>query len=322
VSLITESVKTHRTAGFTRYAWGVLTWNLLVILWGAYVRASGSGAGCGSHWPLCNGEVVPHSAPVQTIIEFTHRAMSGVALVAMVGLAWWTVVRFPKDHRVRKAMVYSLIFFAAEALLGAGLVLLELVGNNASVGRAFYLALHLVNTQFLLAALTLTAWLSRDDAPASARLAAIVAAALPLTILVSITGVIAALGDTLFPAGSLAEGLRQDLSSGSSFLVRLRTWHPVLAVIAAGYCAIIAVKIMRRKPGTLLTNIALAVFTLSFAQLCAGAINLALLAPVAMQIIHLLLADLLWMALVLLTVESSSILRPGASYSYEAKAPI
>jgi hypothetical protein len=174
----------------------------------------------------------------------------------------------------------------------------------------------------LLAALTLTTWFSRATAPAPARPAAMVAGALPLTILVSITGVIAALGDTLFPASSLVEGLRQDLSSGSSFLVRLRTWHPVLAVIAAGYCAIIAVKIMRWKPGPLVTNIALAVFTLSFAQLCAGAINLALLAPVAMQIIHLLLADSLWIALVLLTVETSSILRPGASYTYEAKAPI
>ena len=322
MSPVAESAKTGRAAGFTRYAWGVLAWNLLVILWGVYVRASGSGAGCGSHWPLCNGEVVPHSAPVQTIIEFTHRAMSGIALAAMIGLAWWTLVRFPKEHRVRKAMVYSLVFFAAEALLGAGLVLLELVGNNASAGRAFYLALHLVNTQFLLAALTLTAWFSRDTAPALSRPSAIVAAALPITILVSITGVIAALGDTLFPAGSLAEGLRQDLSSSSSFLIRLRTWHPVMAVIAAGYCATIAVKIIRSKPKPLATNLALAVFTLSFAQLCAGAINLALLAPVAMQIIHLLLADLLWIALVLLTIETPSILRSSASYSYEGKAPI
>src|SRR5579871_6089489 len=151
--LLTESRSTQRAAMFIRYAWVVLAWNLLVILWGAYVRASGSGAGCGSHWPLCNGEVVPHSPQIQTVIEFTHRAMSGVAFVAMIGLIWWSFALFPRRHRVRRATLFAMIFFAVEALLGAGLVLLHLVGDNASVGRAVYLALHLVNTQFLLAAL-------------------------------------------------------------------------------------------------------------------------------------------------------------------------
>jgi heme A synthase len=162
-----------------------------------------------------------------------------------------------------------------------------------------------VNTQFLLAALVLTAWFSRDTAPPSARPQARVGAALLLAILVSVTGVIAALGDTLFPAGSLVEGFRQDLSTGANFLVRLRTAHPVLAILVAGYCAIIAVSVMRRQPRSMASQIALGVFMLSFAQLGAGAINLALLAPIGMQIAHLLLADLLWIALVLLTVEWS-----------------
>ncbi len=48
-------------AWFSRYAWGVLLWNVLVALWGAYVRATGSGAGCGSHWPTCNGEILPRA---------------------------------------------------------------------------------------------------------------------------------------------------------------------------------------------------------------------------------------------------------------------
>ena len=300
-----ESAASSRTQNFTRYAWGVLVLNLSVILWGAYVRASGSGAGCGSHWPLCNGEVVPHSPRIQTVIEFTHRLTSGLALFATVGLAVWSARRFPRDHRVRKAALFSMFFFAIEALLGAGLVLFQLVGENASGVRAFYLALHLVNTQFLLATLALTAWFSRDSASPLARPAAIVVVALPAAILVSITGVIAALGDTLFPAASLAEGMRQDLASSASFLIRLRTAHPVLAILAAAYFAAVAVSVMRSKPASLTSNIALSVLALSFAQLCAGAINLALLAPIGMQIVHLLLADLLWIALVLLTVEAA-----------------
>lgn len=299
----TVTAAPSRTTNFTRFAWAVLAANLLVILWGAYVRASGSGAGCGSHWPLCNGEVVPHSPRIQTVIEFTHRAMSGVALLAVIALGGCSVLLFPPNHRVRKATIYAMIFFAAEALLGAGLVLLNYVAQNASVGRAFYLSMHLVNTEFLLAALALSAWYSRDSAPSPQRPSPVILAALPIAILVSVTGVIAALGDTLFPATSLAEGLRQDLSPSASFLIQLRSSHPVLAILAAAYFLAVAVSVIRSKPQPVTTQIALGVLVLSVAQLCAGAINLALLAPIGMQIVHLLLADLLWITLVLLTVQ-------------------
>jgi len=307
VSVAFDTSTARRPASFTRYAWSVLGWNLLVILWGAYVRASGSGAGCGSHWPLCNGEVIPNSPGIQTAIEFTHRAMSGLAIFAMAGLAWWSFRDFPRGHRVRRAAVLSLIFFAVEALLGAGLVLLHLVGDNASIGRAVYLALHLVNTQLLLATLVMAAWFSRDTGrhdvhPASAP-SGLAIAALPLTILVSVTGVIAALGDTLFPARSLAEGFRQDLSSTASFLIRLRSLHPFVAIIVAAYCAWVAISVARKQSSSVAGRIALVVLVLSLAQLCAGAINLAMLAPIPMQIFHLLLADALWIALVLLAIE-------------------
>lgn len=302
-AVASAAVTPSRTANFTRFAWGVLGWNLLVILWGAYVRASGSGAGCGSHWPLCNGEVLPQNPRIQTVIEFTHRVMSGVALVAVVAMGGWSVLVFPPKHRVRKAAIYSMLFLAAEALLGAGLVVLQLVAQDASGGRAFYLAMHLANTEFLLAALALTAWFSRDMAEPPIRLSAMVVWTLPLAILVSVTGVIAALGDTLFPASSLGEGLRQDLQSNSSFLIHLRTAHPILATLAAAYFLAIAYSVLRSKPNLLTRQIALAVLVLSVTQLLVGAINLAMLAPIPLQIIHLLVADLLWISLVLLTVE-------------------
>jgi heme A synthase len=293
-----------RPASFTRYAWGVLGWNLFVVLWGAYVRASASGAGCGSHWPLCNGEIVPRAPRLETIIEFTHRVTSAVSLLATGGLAVWSVFRFPRDHRVRRYGLLSVVFLFAEALLGAGLVLLEFVAANASVGRAFYLSLHLVNTQFLLAALVLTAWFSRNAAPDVLRGSPLVIAALPAAVVVSVTGAIAALGDTLFPVASLAEGIRQDLSTASSFLVRLRVLHPFLAIFAAGYFAYVAMSVLRSKPRPLTTQIAVSVIVLALAQLGAGAINITLLAPVWMQLVHLLLADLLWLSLVLLVVEA------------------
>ena len=83
-------------SGFAAYAWAVLGFNLLVILWGAFVRATGSGAGCGSHWPLCNGEVLPRAPALATLIEFSHRLTSGVALLLVIGLVVGAWRGFPR----------------------------------------------------------------------------------------------------------------------------------------------------------------------------------------------------------------------------------
>src|SRR5574340_466651 len=199
------------TRAFARYAWGVLAYNVTVVLWGAYVRATGSGAGCGGHWPLCNGEIVPRAPGVQTLIEYSHRVSSGVALLLVAGLMIWALRLFPKGHKARRAAIFSAVFLGVEAALGAGLVLFHFTGQNISLTRAFYLAAHLANTQLLLAALTATAWFAtrrwtRGGAPASLLIA------LPIVILLSATGAIAALGDTLFPSTSLQQGLRLDVT--------------------------------------------------------------------------------------------------------------
>src|SRR5687767_3844464 len=141
-------------------AWVTLVYNVAVVLWGAYVRATGSGAGCGSHWPLCNGVVVPRDARIETLIEFTHRITSGIALIAVIVLAVWAYRSFPKGHRVRSAAMLSLALTVVEALLGAGLVLFELVTDNASGLRAFSMIAHLLNTFVLIGVLTITAWWS------------------------------------------------------------------------------------------------------------------------------------------------------------------
>jgi cytochrome c oxidase assembly protein subunit 15 len=284
---------------FTRFAWTTLAWNVGVVLWGAYVRVSGSGAGCGNHWPLCNGEVLPHAAQIQTLIEFTHRIMTSVAFFAVAALLLWSLKIFPRRHLARKMAIASFCFLIAEALLGAGLVLFNYVGANSSAGRALYLSLHLANTLLLLAALALTAWFTREPARQIGPVPGMLKAALSLAMLVCITGAIAALGDTLFPASSLREGFQQDWSGTAHFLVRLRVIHPVLAVSAGifiGWIALSRLRVNRVGPTLLIATIV---------QLCAGAVNLALLAPAAMQIVHLFLADIVWISLVLLSAESA-----------------
>jgi len=303
------TARSTATRAFAAAAWCTLGWNLLVILWGAYVRASGSGAGCGGHWPLCNGQVVPSAPQGATIIEYAHRLSSGVALIAVFALAFAARRVFPKHHAVRKASVAAAVLIVTEALLGAGLVLFDYVAHNASAGRAAYLSLHLVNTQLLLASLFTTAWLARRDESALPRVRPLLWAALCAALVVSITGAIAALGDTLFPATSLAAGMSQDFSSAASGLLRLRIIHPAIAVIASVLILYSALRSLRGTTAAGTRRAAQCVLLLVFAQLCVGAVNIALLAPVFMQIGHLLVADLLWLALVALALEGGNITR-------------
>jgi len=289
---------------FSHAAWIILAYNILVVLWGAFVRATGSGAGCGNHWPLCNGSVVPRAATLETAIEFTHRMTSAVSLAAVIGLASWAFRSFPRGHRARLFASLSVVFLLTEALLGAGLVLFQYVEHNASIGRAIYLSAHLLNTQILLAMLALTAWFGARFEPRLRQpVPKLILAALPASLIVAVSGAIAALGDTLFPASSLASGIQQEFSATASLLLRLRLLHPVLAV-AGGVVVMAAAASAWRTGRPSAARTGGAALLLVLLQLGAGVLNVALLAPAWLQILHLLLADLLWIALVLLALEA------------------
>lgn len=293
---------------FAAYAWGVLLYNLGVILWGAFVRASGSGAGCGSHWPLCNGDVIPKAAYIETLIEFTHRLTSGVALLLVVGLAVWAFRAFPAKHHVRFGAILSLIFIISEALVGAGLVLFGLVAENSSRMRAVVISIHLVNTFLLVAGLTLTAWWAAGGPPVQLRRtgypAVLLAVALFASLLLGITGAITALGDTLFPVGSVAEGIQRDFATTAHFLERLRIIHPALAVALGVYVVVASRIVSRMRPSMHTNRFARLLVGLFGVQLLVGLLNVQLLAPIWLQLVHLLLADGVWIALVLLSASA------------------
>jgi heme A synthase len=254
---------------------------------------------------LCNGELVPSAPPIKTLIEFTHRVMSGLSLVGVGWLAIWAFRRSARGSPVRKYAALAAAFLCVEALLGAGLVLFDYVAGNVSLGRAFYLALHMANTLVLLGMLAVTAWLASHGEPAIRwrRAPGALLAALPVVVLLGMTGAIAALGDTLFPASSLRAGFSQDFSAAANFLVRLRGLHPALAVATAAFVIYAASAGM--KTGRETRNAALTLWLLVLLQMVAGAVNIALLAPIWMQIVHLLVADLLWIALVLTTLRAA-----------------
>ena len=310
---------------FTRYAWGVVAVNLAVILWGAFVRATGSGAGCGNHWPTCNGEIIPRAPSIETLVELTHRLTSGIALLLVVGLAVWAHRAYRPGLPVRRAAALSLVFMLAEAAIGAGIVLFELVADNASMARALFMAVHLGNTFLLLAALTLTAYWAGGGAPlelrGQGRSPRLVVLSLAGALLIGVSGAVAALGDTLFPAATLGEAIRQDLSPTSHLLIQLRVSHPLIAV-AGSLLLLHFIATVRKSPAARpARRYANSLNILIFVQLTAGAVNIILLAPVWMQLIHLLLADLVWIALVLTCAASLAASQPTTAPLVATESP-
>lgn len=289
---------------FARATWGLVAFLLAVVVWGAFVRATGSGAGCGAHWPVCNGQVLPRAPALETIIEFSHRVSSALVTLAVIGWAVWGFLAFPRRHRVRAGAALGVVAILLEGAIGAALVLLRLTGTDDSLTRAVVMCLHLINTFFLLAVVALTgAWAGGTASPRFREQGAVgvlVPAALLGLVVLGVSGAIAALGDTLFPARSLAEGFRQDMAGGAHVLLRLRVLHPLLAVAVGTLLLATAAVSSLLRPGRPLRRAAIALATLVVLQLTAGMVNLVLLAPVWMQLVHLLLADAVWLAAVLL----------------------
>jgi heme A synthase len=293
---------------FTKYAWFLVLYNMFVIAWGAVVRATGSGAGCGNHWPTCTGEILPSLHQLETVIEFVHRLTSGLDGILVIVLVVWAFRLQPVQWFVRRVAVMSLIFIIIEGGLGAALVRFELVADNSSWARAVMIGLHLLNTLVFLAFLTLTAWGASQEKTyiqitAQTRLFALFIIGMVLFAILSAAGAITALGDTLFPSESLIAGMQQDLSPTAHFLIRLRVWHPIIAIITSIYLFALGWYVQRTASEHLATRINWLFMVISL-QIGVGFVNVALLAPLWMQVVHLLLADTLWIVLLLVTAET------------------
>src|SRR5579872_6022254 len=293
---------------FVVFAWALLAYNIAVIAWGAFVRASFSGDGCGAHWPNCGSAVFPDAHHLPMVIEFVHRVSSGLAILLVIALAICAWTAFPARHPVRRAALAAVAFTFSEALIGAILVLYKYVAHNPSIYRALAMSMHLTNTFVLLACLTLTAWWAsgyrairlKGQGPLGFALALGLAGALIL----GISGAITALGDMLFPAKSLLQGLHDDLAPTANLLVRLRLFHPLIATSVGLYLLLLAGLASHLRPSPNTGRFARWIGVAFFVQMAAGFLNYLLKAPVGMQLVHLLLADATWIVLVLLAASA------------------
>ena len=291
---------------FARYAWFVLAYNIVVILWGVFLRASKSGDGCGQHWLTCHGEVVPSAPEMKTVIEFSHRLTSGLAFIVVLILVIWAFRKFEKNHHIRKTALVSFIFIITEALVGAGLVLTGNTAETLTAARPFWMAGHLINTFILLAFLSLTAWFAsggrKFDFKTQPKVLLFLALAILGILFVGMSGSVAALSSMLFPSTTLAEGVASDFSETSHILLRLRVSHPILSIMVGVFLIFLAGWLKSKsKENFSAARWANVLTILVLIQFAWGALTLLTLAPIVMQLVHLGLADAVWIAFVLMS---------------------
>ena len=311
-----------KLSGFAKYAWFVLAYNILVIIWGVFLRASKSGDGCGQHWLTCHGEIIPSAPEMKTVIEFSHRITSGLDGIIVLALVIWAFLiwrsrKLKNAKTVFKTAVVSLIFVITEALVGAGLVLTGNTAESLTAARPFWMAGHLINTFILLAFLSLTAWFASGGKPfsfkARPRTLFLLLLAIVGILFVGISGSVAALSSMIFPSESLTEGLAKDFSAASHILLRLRVSHPILSIAVGVYLIVLANWLKAKARENLsISRWANALMILVLIQFASGAVTLLTLAPIVMQIVHLALADAVWIAFVLL---SASVLAEENSFA-------
>ena len=294
---------------FAKYAWFVLGYNVVVILWGVFLRASKSGDGCGQHWLTCHGEVVPSAPELKTIIEFSHRITSSLAGIFIIILLVWAFINWRRGERKNYLLftvVASFIFVIVEGLLGAGLVLTGNTAETLTAARPFWMAAHLINTLILLAFLTLTAWFASGGKPFGfkndKKAAMFIGIGIFGILLIGMSGSVAALSSMIFPSQTLTEGMAKDFSTTSNILLRLRISHPILSVMTSVYLVFLAGWLRKRAADNLIvTRWSNTLSMLILLQVAFGAVTLLTLAPILMQLGHLFLADAVWIVFVLLS---------------------
>lgn len=298
-------IENNKLTAFAKYAWFALAYNLVVILWGVFLRASYSGDGCGQHWITCHGEAIPSAPQLKTLIEFSHRVTSMLAGLVVIGLVIWAFRKFEKRHLVRRLALLSLVFILIEGAIGGGLVLTGNTAANWTPSRPYWTAGHLINTFVLIGLLGLTAWFASGDRRfvmrGPAKVWILLALGIAAIFVTGISGSMAALTNMLFPSETLAEGIAKDFDPNSHVLLRLRILHPIFSIFTAVFLIFLSDMIRKAaNKDAFVSKWANVVSILVIVQIIFGGATLLLLAPIVMQLGHLLLADLIWISFVLM----------------------
>ena len=284
-----------------------------VIIGGALVRATDSGAGCGESWPICGGQISPELGNYHTAIEVRHRLMTG--LLGFVLIAVFVLIRrqYGKTHRIRRAAVAAGVLLIVESLLGASLVLFGWVEFDASIARLIVVPVHLLNTFLLVAAMALVAYFSGGGrgfkVDFKRTLDKVLVGGLGIVLVIGATGALNALADTLIKSDALRTPVSGELLVTEPVLRQIRTIHPFIAIIG-GLAIFMLVRYLATGAPPRVRQLALLIQGVVWLQFVLGLLNIALDVPLEIQLVHLFVADVLWISLVVMAFHLWSDLAP------------
>ena len=272
--------------------------SIVSILAGAFVRATGSGDGCGATWPTCKGRIIPALTDTSELIEFSHRSVSGFLLIV-------TLIIFSKTRKLHKASLvksvtnYLTFFVIFEAIIGAVIVLFEWVGLNSSLPRIIAVPIHLVNTFGLLGSYAILYKILEDDIQEIKSIFNKNFILISFLFLLSgATGSITALADVLFPSASFIEGFLADFDKTSEVLTRLRILHPIISTILSIVLYLHSTRI-NKKYGV---NVRL-LKTFVIIAVSLGVLNVLSNIVLPLSILHLAIADFLWISYIYVSID-------------------
>ena len=274
--------------------------SIVSILAGAFVRATGSGDGCGATWPTCKGRIIPALTDTSELIEFSHRSVSGLLLVVTL-IIFSKTRKFQKGSLVKSVTNYLTFFVIFEAIIGAVIVLFEWVGLNSSLPRIVAVPIHLVNTFGLLGCYAILYKIVEDDLKEIKSIFNKNFILISLLFLLSgATGSITALADVLFPSASFIEGFLEDFDKTSEALTRLRILHPIISSALSVVLYVYSTRI-NKKYGV---NVKL-LKTFVIVAVLLGVFNVISNIVLPLSILHLAIADFLWISYIYVSIDLS-----------------
>jgi len=293
-----EAIRRYRL-----FVWALVAFTVVVILSGDIVQATESGAGCGEHWPRCDGSLIPAIGDAHTAVEFTHRMVTTILSLGFIVMVIAARRLFGRGHLVWRTALAATGILIIEILLGAALVLFGWVEEDASWGRVFADSFHVVNTFMLVGAVALVAHFAAGHrgfrVDTSLRRDRYLLFAVVIVVAVAITGTLNSLADTLY----FSDQVDVDETPIAALLVTIRGIHPAVA-IGGGVIALYLVhQVSARQPGQA-ENLGMAIQGVIALQFLVGIFNIVLLTPLETQIVHLTLADALWLLLLIFSAHT------------------
>jgi heme A synthase len=327
---------TAPSPGYRRLALATAIATFLLVIVGGVVRVSDSGLGCGPGgsgfhgWPFCNGDVVP-GVDLNSVIEYTHRAVAGAVSIMILALVVGAVRRYRANRVLVRATGAALVLVVAQAVLGGATVEEDL--NEGLVAAHLGLAMLLLGTLIFIYRATRQDVLGAEPPPTTPRFRLLAVAATAFVFFTIVAGgYMAGTQNYGRPDYQLGDGAHHACGKefptcnggfmpfGKARLVDIHLTHRAFMYLASILVISLVVAALRRRPSAGVVRWAKLMLALLLVQILVGALNVWLDEYEAMIVLHLALGTLLWSTALGFTLQLFRVPAPAAEPALRRQA--